>query len=70
LKADVALPDSLTTEQVNVFVDEKFDEYKLEFFDEDDDMPTATTYYLGGKQVARVEYQYNKAGNLVGAKKV
>lgn len=58
-------------EQVNYnFVDERFDEYRVEYYDDDDDMPAATDYFLKGKKVARVEYKYNRSGNLVGAKRV
>lgn len=62
-----------SSEQTNVLVDEKYDSYKIEyggFGDEADSNPVATRYFLDGKQVAKVEFSYNDAGNLTGAKKV
>lgn len=70
LNTEVSFPESLDTKQTNVFIDEKFDEYKVEYYDDDDDLPVATNYFLNGKRVARVEYKYNSTGNLVGARKV
>jgi len=64
---DIDIP---AAEPVSAFVDEKFDEYKIEYFDEDDERPIATHYFLDGKKVATVAFSYNGAGNLVGAKKV
>ena len=65
---DINIPGP--AESVSTFVDEKFDEYTIEYFDEDDDRPVATHYFLDGQKVATVAFSYNGAGNLVGAKRV
>lgn len=65
---DIDIPAA--AEPVSAFVDEKFDEYTIEYFDEDDERPVATHYFLDGTKVATVAFSYNGAGNLVGAKKV
>lgn len=67
---EIEMPEAPESEPINAFISEKFDEYRIEFFDDNDDMPLATHYYLEGKKVATVKYSYNRAGNLVGAKKV
>lgn len=67
--ASLKLPEPTEPQAPNVFVDEKFDEYRVEYYDDDDDRPIATRYYLDGKQVAKVTYSYNREGNLTGAKK-
>lgn len=63
--------DSIKTHQMNVLVNEQFDEWKILYdeFDEDNAMPVATNYYFKGKKVASLTYSYDDQGRPVGAKK-
>jgi hypothetical protein len=65
--------EKVKAEQINTLIREEFDEYRITWDGLDDDdpdqKPESTTYYLKGKQVAKLVYKYNSNGKLVGVKK-
>jgi hypothetical protein len=62
---------AIPTQQKNLLINEKFDEYKLVYddFDEDNETIQAIHYFYKKKKVATLKYKYDNKGRLISGKR-